>query len=639
MMRFRGSWRLATCAPVVAIALVIGAVCAASASAEIDITITDATTSSVYATNPSQDANGLTTAQLAELVGVAPAENLTQMVINDGRDGPVTLDQSAAAFGYGTPPGYGVFSSGCCNLGYEYYTGPDGVQLLDSGSPMYVNISVSGNVLGVPSPVVVSPADPVLGEPVVFNEAGPIASDAYVSNSPAVTTGLMYSWDFGDGSTPTAFSSSSQVSHTFTTAGTYDVRVTVEDGASPEDAGVSPQPASVLVSRQPQSISFPQLGPFTFGQPPVVLSASATSGLAVAYSVASGPCTVSGSTLTLTGPGSCMVAAAQSGDTTWAPASPITSTIVVDPVPIPPVCSAQSVSVVNATATAIGLGCADGAGDSGDALSYAVLAGPAHGTLSGLNAATGAVTYTPSGTYSGADSFTFDATDAQGTAVAATVSIVVAPQLPPANTGPPAIAGPPAVSGTTAIGHSLSCSTGVWSGTAPLAYSYQWDRDGVPIAGATSAAYTITAADAGHSLTCAVTAKNAVTSVSAKSAAVAISYASDAFTLANVKSSKSGTVTIKLDGPDAGRFTAVATIPTSSATKKIGRAAKAKKPIVYGTRTVTATHAAALTLAISPTKQAKALLKKDKRLRVTITITFTPAGGQARTRTATLTVK
>jgi hypothetical protein len=81
---------------------------------------------------------------------------------------------------------------------------------------------------------------------------------------------------------------------------------------------------------QAQTITFPQQGPYTFGQAPVTLGATASSGLPVTYTVTSGPCTVSGGTLTLTGAGSCVVAADQAGDRTSYGAAPrVSSTIVV----------------------------------------------------------------------------------------------------------------------------------------------------------------------------------------------------------------------------------------------------------------------------------------------------------------------
>ena len=48
---------------------------------------------------------------------------------------------------------------------------------------------------------------------------------------------------------------------------------------------------------------------------------------------------------------------------------------------------------------------------NGDPLLFAVSVGPSHGTLSGFNPSTGAVTYTPTGDYSGPDSFMFTVTD------------------------------------------------------------------------------------------------------------------------------------------------------------------------------------------------------------------------------------
>src|SRR2546423_4176645 len=51
-----------------------------------------------------------------------------------------------------------------------------------------------------------------------------------------------------------------------------------------------------------------------------------------------------------------------------------------------------------------------GADAEGTALTFATVANPTHGTLSGLNASTGAVVYTPTVDYVGSDSFTFNVT-------------------------------------------------------------------------------------------------------------------------------------------------------------------------------------------------------------------------------------
>jgi protocatechuate 3,4-dioxygenase beta subunit len=106
----------------------------------------------------------------------------------------------------------------------------------------------------------------------------------------------------------------------------------------------------------------------------------------------------------------------------------------------------------------------------------------------------------------------------------------------------------PGVSGTATVGGLLSCSSGSWTGEPELAlsagwpltspFSYQWLRDGVPIAGATSPAYTVQATDVGHALVCEVTATNVAGHTAARSAAVAVVL--PAVTLSSSKIAVSG---------------------------------------------------------------------------------------------------
>jgi serine protease len=63
-----------------------------------------------------------------------------------------------------------------------------------------------------------------------------------------------------------------------------------------------------------------------------------------------------------------------------------------------------------------------------DALTFAIVANPAHGTVTINNASTGAFTYTPANGYTGSDSFTFQATDSASNASnVATDSVTVSP--------------------------------------------------------------------------------------------------------------------------------------------------------------------------------------------------------------------
>jgi hypothetical protein len=87
------------------------------------------------------------------------------------------------------------------------------------------------------------------------------------------------------------------------------------------------------------------------------------------------------------------------------------------------------------------------------------------------------------------------------------------PAVAPTNTAAPTI------TGTAKQGSVLSDSPGTWAGTAPIGYTYQWQRNGATnIAGATSSTYTLSAGDVGDTIDVRVTAANAGGSASASSA-------------------------------------------------------------------------------------------------------------------------
>ena len=64
----------------------------------------------------------------------------------------------------------------------------------------------------------------------------------------------------------------------------------------------------------------------------------------------------------------------------------------------------------------------------------------------------------------------------------------------------------PAITGTAERGEELTCSTGTWEGTGSITYTYQWKRNGLDIASATSSTYTLVTADDNASIRCDVTA-------------------------------------------------------------------------------------------------------------------------------------
>jgi alpha-tubulin suppressor-like RCC1 family protein len=87
---------------------------------------------------------------------------------------------------------------------------------------------------------------------------------------------------------------------------------------------------SFAVAKGAQTITFAALATKTFGTTPFTISATASSGLAVAFSSTTTPvCTVSGSTVTLAAVGTCTVAANQAGNTNYNAATQVTQSFTV----------------------------------------------------------------------------------------------------------------------------------------------------------------------------------------------------------------------------------------------------------------------------------------------------------------------
>jgi hypothetical protein len=89
---------------------------------------------------------------------------------------------------------------------------------------------------------------------------------------------------------------------------------------------------------------------------------------------------------------------------------------------------------------------------------------------------------------------------------------------------PSVTASTPTVSGTAKVGSVLTANPGTW-GPAPVTLAYQWLSNGSPVAGATSATYSVPASQAGRQLSVRVTGSKAghtsATATSAPTAKVA----------------------------------------------------------------------------------------------------------------------
>src|SRR5262249_2173449 len=122
---------------------------------------------------------------------------------------------------------------------------------------------------------------------------------------------------------------------------------------------------------------------------------------------------------------------------------------------------------------------------------------------------------------SSGSSFQFVKSAVKRYASSTTTFVTVAPTAPVATS-------PPAISGTAQQAQTLTASTGSWTGTPTIGYSYQWRRcDGTggscaSISGATSQTYTAVSGDVGGTLGVDVAGTNGAGSNTATSAATGI---------------------------------------------------------------------------------------------------------------------
>ena len=120
-----------------------------------------------------------------------------------------------------------------------------------------------------------------------------------------------------------------------------------------------------------------------------------------------------------------------------------------------------------------------------------------------------------------------------GTAVASAASAVI---TPPAT--PPVNVSVPVASGKAVVGGTLSCTTGMWSGTPPITYSYEWLGDGNTIAGATTSRHKLASTDVAQAIGCSVTATNAAGSATTQSQTLLVTAAPPCFGLSAAAAGK-----------------------------------------------------------------------------------------------------
>lgn len=246
------------------------------------------------------------------------------------------------------------------------------------------------------------------------------------------------------------------------------------------------RPVGIHVSKRPQEIAFVPPTTTVVAGSGVVLNATASSGLAVSYSLVSGAATISGPILTGSG-GAVTVRATQAGNATIAPAAPVDVTFSFVSGGLAPFITSPPL---------------DQTLDAGGSVTLraAAIGHPAPTLRWSKEGATLPETIGPtltltSVTLADAGRYTVTATNTSGThAASATLTVRAAP----------AIAAGPA-SQTVFAGDRVTLAATVTGFPAP---AFQWRRNGSVVAGATAATLTLDPATSGDAGSYTVTATN-----------------------------------------------------------------------------------------------------------------------------------
>ena len=155
---------------------------------------------------------------------------------------------------------------------------------------------------------------------------------------------------------------------TLTGVGAVVMRASQAGDANYEAAPV--RQVSFVVSKAAQTLAFGPIGSKTFGDGPVTLSATSSAGLPVTYSVVSGPGSLAGNLLSLTGAGEVVIQASQAGNDLYQSAS------VAQTVTVAKAAQLLSWSLDSSLTYRTNLIALDAKASSGLAVGYRVVSGP-----------------------------------------------------------------------------------------------------------------------------------------------------------------------------------------------------------------------------------------------------------------------
>ena len=194
--------------------------------------------------------------------------------------------------------------------------------------------------------------------------------------------------------------------NTLTVTGAGAIVIAANQAGNTNYAAATQVTASIVVNTATQAITFtPPTTPVAYGTSPITLTATGgASGLPVVFSIVSGPGSITGSTLSVTGAGAIVIAANQAGNTNYAAATQVTRSVVVN-LATPTVATVSAVTSAYGSTTGITVTATESGSAgvvTGGAITFSVIS-PATGsftlatcTLSAAGACT--ATYIPTGT-------------------------------------------------------------------------------------------------------------------------------------------------------------------------------------------------------------------------------------------------
>ncbi|MGV3587660.1 MAG: T9SS type A sorting domain-containing protein [Adhaeribacter sp.] len=270
------------------------------------------------------------------------------------------------------------------------------------------------------------------------------------------------------------------VGNILTLNGAGTVTVQAEQGGNTNYLAANAVPRSFTVNKANQTITLAAIPDKTFGDAPFTLSATASSGLSVTYSIVSGPATISSNTVTLTGVGTVTLRATQVGNINYNPASTDKNFTVNSASPTPLACSLALTSKVTQAEPWFGMwGPSTGAG----AIDLTVSGGTTPYTYQWSNGLSSQdVAIAAPGTY------TVKVTDARGCTAITIVTV--------GRKNDPIRLAASQINVSTAGGQDGSIDLSVVGGIAPFTYRWSNGATTEDLTGLAAGTYTVTVTDA-----------------------------------------------------------------------------------------------------------------------------------------------